>query len=171
MRQDQRLEALKDQFAKKAALKTPKRIIDKQATVDDEEGIDIVKIQKMVEDERKAKEGLRMQIMSNMMKVIVENSEFESRRLDSFKAFTKYKYPILSPKRSSLEREAAGIMDFPNTPTKIITKWEPGMLSKMRADSRTSSPARTSKNRSGLGRTQTIPSKQGAKELALFTQD
>ena len=91
--------------------------------------------------------------------------------MESFKTFTKYKYPILSPKRSSLERAKAGILDFPNTPTRLDTTWEPGMLNRMRADSRCSSPARTAKNRSGLGRTQTIQSKQGVKELALFSQD
>ena len=90
------------------------------------------KVLMMVEEERKMKEGLRMKIITRMIDSILEQKDFENQRLESFRNFIKYKYPILSPKRSSVERQMAGIDDHAEAPSRIECRWTPGVLQLMR---------------------------------------
>ena len=59
----------------------------------------------MVEEEKKKKEGLKMKIIEGMITSILEQKDLENYVYESFRNFIKYKYPILSPKRSSMERQ------------------------------------------------------------------
>ena len=86
----------------------------------------------MVEEEKKRKEGLKMKIIDGMISSILEQKDFENKCLESFRSFIKYKYPILSPKRSSMERQRAGINDHAEAPPRTETRWTPGTLKLMR---------------------------------------
>ena len=67
-------------------------------------------------------------------------------QLEQFRNFIKYKYPIMSPKRSSREKANAGYVDYADSPSKIETTWSPGMLKQMRE----SSPTRTRSDSNSL---------------------
>ena len=93
---------------------------------------------------------------------LTEQSDFDGACLESFKTFVGYKYPILSPKRTSLERKRAGIDDHASALSKIENRWNPGILESMRESSKQNSPSR-SRSRSPC-RTLRSPTK-------LFNQD
>ena len=147
---------LKDLYSKKSNMKSPKKGREQDEEQDDEETKK--RVLRMVENEQSMKEGLRMKIISSMIHNISEQKESEFKRLEKFRRFIKYKYPILSPKRSGVERANAGYVDHTETPSRIQTRWNPGTLQIMRQQSREGSPTRSRCNSIRKGQSVMTPS-------------
>ena len=136
---------LKDLYQKKSAIKSPKKTREPEEGNGDEENKK--KALFLAQFENNMQQGIRMKIINSMIANINEQKQSENERLEQFRSFIGYKYPILSPKRSGAERENAGYTDHTDTPSKIQTRWNPGTLQLMRQYSRENSPARTNRSR------------------------